>query len=287
MDQPSPTSEKIYAKGKIDPVKIEAFQRPMLEDAIERTVDRPVFRRDTMLISCADTLKMMETLAPRAWCKKVILNLISHAQLMPIFEKAEIIRYEYATADERKQQDKDWRSSLIEERKVGENFYRQVSIVDTWDEAQEFESLAAFDYVNTCDWELGNFETDFLDTNSNEFGFSDDHCGKNVRFVLYGLHFYLHQVEMLVPTASTPHATNLSALPIRRDIGAPRKWDWDGSLIDLIAHANRPDGLPNGAGAQAAIERIMGDWFISQTGNTPAPSEIRLRAAKVMAALKS
>lgn len=67
--------------------------------------------------------------------------------------------------------------------------------------------------------------------------------------------------------------------------GAPRKWDWEGALIQVVATANSPDGLPEGHGAQAEIGRILRDWFQLNQGGEPAQSEIGKRAAKIMAAI--
>tara|TARA_R100000501_G_scaffold14813_2_gene26875 strand:- start:7287 stop:7601 length:315 start_codon:yes stop_codon:yes gene_type:complete len=67
--------------------------------------------------------------------------------------------------------------------------------------------------------------------------------------------------------------------------GRPPKYDWEGSLIDIIAQANTPDGLPEGPGAQAKIENMMSEWFIARTGEGPAISEVRRRAKRVMEAI--
>lgn len=69
--------------------------------------------------------------------------------------------------------------------------------------------------------------------------------------------------------------------------GRPKKWDWEGALIHLIAIANKPDGLPEGERAQARITRLMLEWFAanSSDGNTPAESEAKSRARRVMEAL--
>jgi hypothetical protein len=65
--------------------------------------------------------------------------------------------------------------------------------------------------------------------------------------------------------------------------GRMAKWDWEGAIGCVVAVANTPDGLPEGHGAQAAIERIIADYF-GVTG--PAESQIRLRAARIMETLE-
>lgn len=67
--------------------------------------------------------------------------------------------------------------------------------------------------------------------------------------------------------------------------GRPSEWKWEDVLIHLIAKANLPDGLPTERGAQAQIEKMISEWFMQKTGNSPAPSEIRKRASAVMTAI--
>jgi hypothetical protein len=69
--------------------------------------------------------------------------------------------------------------------------------------------------------------------------------------------------------------------------GRPQKWDWESALIHVIAEANTVDGLPTDRGAQAQIEKIISEWFMRTTGNSPAVSEIRKRANVVMKAIST
>jgi hypothetical protein len=66
--------------------------------------------------------------------------------------------------------------------------------------------------------------------------------------------------------------------------GRPARWDWEGALAAVVASANTPDGLPEGHGAQAAIERLIADYF---GADGPSESQIRLRAGRIMEALKA
>jgi hypothetical protein len=50
----------------------------------------------------------------------------------------------------------------------------------------------------------------------------------------------------------------------------------------VIAVAQEPDGLPTGHGAQARIEEMIAAWFMDQSGECPASSQVRQRAAKIM-----
>jgi hypothetical protein len=111
-----------------------------------------------------------------------------------------------------------------------------------------------------------------------------------LKLELRGMSFDLDAIEMLAPGGATPQPT----LPgIQRD-GHPRnraargrtaKWDWEGAIAHIAAVANTPDGLPTGHGAQAKIARLLSDWFAQAEGESPADSELRLRAANVMTAL--
>jgi len=67
--------------------------------------------------------------------------------------------------------------------------------------------------------------------------------------------------------------------------GRPSVWDWESALIHLIAQANSLDGLPMDHGGQAQIEKIISEWFMQTTGNSPAESEIRKRASAVIKAI--
>ncbi len=69
--------------------------------------------------------------------------------------------------------------------------------------------------------------------------------------------------------------------------GRPPEKDGEGALIHLIAHANLPDGLQTERGSQAQIEKIISEWFIQTTGNSPADSEIRKRASAVIKAISN
>jgi len=68
--------------------------------------------------------------------------------------------------------------------------------------------------------------------------------------------------------------------------GIEAKWDWEGAIAHVAAVANRPDGLPEGPGAQAKIEEIIMNWFIDSTGDAPTASEVRRRASKVMSEVR-
>lgn len=67
--------------------------------------------------------------------------------------------------------------------------------------------------------------------------------------------------------------------------GRPLKWDWEGALAHVAAHANLPDGLPDGHGASARIVELITDYFAG-SGDTPAESEVKKRAKLVLDAVE-
>lgn len=111
--------------------------------------------------------------------------------------------------------------------------------------------------------------------------------------------------EGITPSASTADALQLGITRIKDQLltslsdgrppsnsainkgGRPRKWNWEGVLIHLIAVANKPDGLPDEKGAQAQIGELMADWFAANyDGDAPAESEIKKRAKLIMAEVR-
>ncbi|WP_397603993.1 hypothetical protein [Sphingorhabdus sp.] len=54
----------------------------------------------------------------------------------------------------------------------------------------------------------------------------------------------------------------------------------------VVSQAQTPDGLPTGAGAQARIEEMISGWFLLESGDSPAPSQVRQRAALIMKTLE-
>jgi hypothetical protein len=93
---------------------------------------------------------------------------------------------------------------------------------------------------------------------------------------------------MLLPNFQMP-STNIvlaDRTDGRRSIGRPPKWEWEGALAFIVSQAQSPDGLPTGPGAQARIEEMMAGWFLAETGDAPAPSQIRQRAATIIQSLE-
>jgi hypothetical protein len=150
-----------------------------------------------------------------------------------------------------------------------------------------------FVFATAIDWDQGLVEAEIESSNANDehlFWDSDellvsDFEHPNYFVTLSGLCFELERIEMLQPSADLappPHR----AVERGARMGRPRTWDWDGATIHLLTIAQTPDGLPTGPGAQAQIERLIADWFMTTTGNAPAESQVRQHSTKMMRALK-
>lgn len=66
--------------------------------------------------------------------------------------------------------------------------------------------------------------------------------------------------------------------------GRPLKWDWEGAMVEL-SRLDADDGTENKTSADLA--RHLSAWFVQQTGDTPADSEIRKRVKRFREALKT
>lgn len=71
--------------------------------------------------------------------------------------------------------------------------------------------------------------------------------------------------------------------------GRRPKWDWEGALSHLVAVANTPDGLPINMerGDQAKLVKIISEWFVQKTGESPDERDIKKLAKKVIEAISN
>jgi hypothetical protein len=113
---------------------------------------------------------------------------------------------------------------------------------------------------------------------------TSEYASAEFEVVLKGLCFERDRIEMLQPNSELPQSLR-ERQDERPKLGRPRTWDWEGATAHLLTLAQQPDGLPTGPGAQAQIERLIADWFMGSTGNTPAASQVRQHANKIMKAL--
>jgi hypothetical protein len=158
-------------------------------------------------------------------------------------------------------------------------------VIEEWEnEYWELRAPEVFFYPEHIDWEEGVLRTSELPTKDMDWRV-DDHEGSNVVYDLERMCFLLSQIEMVAPYAPTPSPATVQTAVARSAGGRPRKHDWEGALINLISIANDPDGLPDGPGSQAAIVRLMLQWFQENAGEEPAESEVKRYARRIVEAL--
>lgn len=192
----------------------------------------------------------------------------------------------------KKEFDSDLVDSII--GKSGMDFIEDAPI--TWNEKDEPHHLGAgfFVYADEIDWESGILKTDSIPMHSDReehlFWDAEDHLSSalfehpDFSVLLSGMCFQLSAIEMLLPTEQLTSGSRMvvARTDQGRPLGRPAKWDWDAALAHIVALANKPDGLPDGPGAQARIEELIAEWFIERSGDAPAISQIRTRAQKIV-----
>lgn len=168
-----------------------------------------------------------------------------------------------------------------------------------WDETEDPKEIdfGFFLYASEIDWESGTLKAENIPWNdqlhetffpNSEF-FQTELERAEFEVEMEGLSFEFSKIEMLLPSMELGQKSGFVAQSndLRGKIGRPQKWDWEGALAYIICAAHHPDGLPTGPGAQAKIEGMISDWFMREVDDTPAQSQIRQRAAKVMQTLKT
>jgi hypothetical protein len=150
-------------------------------------------------------------------------------------------------------------------------------------------------YATDIDWEAGvldgSYSDDFLSDNEALFWDRDEMFASSFHkadydVLLKGLSFPLDTIEMLQPGVDKAVVAN-SATRTSARLGRPPRWDWEGAITAIVVRAQHPDGLATGPGAQAELERQIAEWFVAETGDAPASSQIRLRASRAIKMLES
>ncbi|WP_448206469.1 hypothetical protein [Azospirillum sp. sgz302134] len=231
-----------------------------------------------MFIPSAAALDMLAAHAPRPWCKRLLEHLVYVGKLNAYSLRGKVIKCTYWIARETTESQE---SGLAFERSDGEE------VLDEW--STEFRMINPELMINNMyiDWDSGELVTD--DMNGSDYEWICDAYGDGYfRIVLNGLSFELSQIEMFAPYGSPPAKEDLRHNPVvvpARPTGRPRKHDWEGALIHVLTVANTPDGLPAGHGAQAAIMRMMQEWFQANGGEEPTEGEVKNRARRIMETL--
>ena len=259
------------------------------------------------LISSSDTLQFLCKSAPRPWVKRMLKCMIIDGELDAYFALGRIIpatRVFLITSGIPELINMPLgpeRNKVLDEScevELATSLYDKLSAdileddVTEWgdEELPHHVSGGFFIFANEIDWEAGilnvnemSIERDIRDI---FFWDSDDHLGSQFRSPEYnvklgGLCFPFEVIEMMLPNMEASDLTEIKQSRSETTIGRPRKWDWEGAFGHLAVAAQHPDGLPTGPGSQAKIERIIADWFIAETGDCPATSQIRQRAQKM------
>ena len=167
-----------------------------------------------------------------------------------------------------------------------------------WNDPDEIGAIdpGFFMYASEIDWSNDRLRAEWIpgDSSKPEFLFPrEDWYGSDFErpdydFEFKGITLDAGRVELLLPSMEmkTSALSISDNHDISRSIGRPPKWNWEGAMAYIVSIAQHPDGLPEGDGAQARIEDLISGWFISETGNSPATSQIRKRASSIMASVK-
>ena len=261
-----------------------------------------------MLITTSQALDMLATLAPRAWAKRLLKALVLDGEV-DLYARQGVITETVLIGLLSKRRRTDNGVEYIKpdpeevariygeeaaEAIKGKSIEDEVELRrDEWnDEARDVPFVLLLS--DQVDFENGalTFERYGNDIPDEWFSTTDEtfsryHRESTHRIVLGDLCCSLAQVELLAPQASPPAPIppSQSSEPGRGGPGRRPKWDWEGALAAVTAVANSVDGLPMGLGAQAEVERLLAEHFTSQSGESPAESELRKRASRIMQAL--
>lgn len=260
------------------------------------------------LITAADTLDFLSKSAPRPWLKRMLCWMIQQGELQAYATGGRITPHTYIfslyaeswqpdqTAEELDKQIRTDYGNEIADSIVGKERTDLVSDDTTeWNDADEIRQVAigVIMFGDAIDWENGLINTEIDGTiikdlyylfNDEEM-FSSQFEKPDYEVVFTGICFSRDEIEMMLPTSDFPQLTVGPPARQAASIGRPRNWDWEGALAHIVSVANHPDGLPGGDGAQARIEEILKDWFVGETGGSPADSQIRDRERAVLRTL--
>lgn len=263
-------------------------------------------------ISARDAVQFLAQSAPAAWVYRALLWMVQtgeldlYADTVTVEARASIFGfliplYDEAGAWEGAAMDAAIRKNYapdLAEKIIGKDRHGyiddEIQVVTGWDAIGSL-GLGFLVFSSKFDWRNNQMECEYIDDDALKldwlFG-SQDFVGSEfpnpdytVKFS--GLKFDANRIELLLPAAQLSAKIEKSAgVSLARHVGRPTKWDWDGAMSHVIATAQTPDGLPTGHGAQAKIEAMIADWFETETGNSPAISQIRAKASRIIAMIE-
>lgn len=260
------------------------------------------------LIAARDTLDFLAKGAPRPWVKRMILWMVLNGELTAYFRKGRCVATTRAVTILLEALKENYgsihRNELIKElfepgmanRLIASGEMEEFTEVTIeWSENEEPRQASSgfFFCASAIDWDRGDLkaEINWYEENLRAYFFDEEEMfvselpRADYAVNMSGLCFPRESIEMLQPSVELEPAAGLKVEGSAR-LGRPRMWDWEGATAHLLGIAQTPDGLPTGQGAQAQIERLIADWFLTSAGNSPAESQVRQHATKIMAALK-
>ncbi len=260
------------------------------------------------LISAKDCLNFLSRAAPPVWVQRALQWMILDRELSLYAQKVEVDAFTgiinftgelYAKAGEFSGPKMDAAireefSPELAEKLVGKDHHSDVH--DDPHVVEGIDNIGVIDpgfvlFSDGIDWDSSSLELDWIDEDMlglewffpNQNFVASEFDRANYRVNFSGLSFEARKIELLLPSMKLERVTGgTSELRVGRSIGRPRKWDWDGALAHVVSQAQLPDGLPTGPGAQAKIEMLIAEWFMDETGNAPAISQIRGKASRVI-----
>lgn len=264
-------------------------------------------------ISSHDALNFLSQAAPRPWVRRLLRWMSFDEELTAYSTKGKVQArtsaftltsefYQEAQEFDGPKMDAIIRRELSPElagKLIGKDRHSDVHDESfEWDDELNPTVVAPgfFLYTSEVDWNAGRMEIEWLERSGNlgeaifpsEEMFETEFDDPDYSAIIEGLCFSFGDIELLVPQLELfqSSAPSPDLRKPRGAIGRPPKWDWEGAFAHVISLATSPAGLPTGQGAQARIEELMSSWFMDETGNEPAASQIRSRASRIMRTLK-
>lgn len=267
------------------------------------------------LISSKEALDVLSRSAPRAWCKRLLLQLIFEGHLFAYVCRGEWTGYlpigvlldndELAPVDgepfwQAVQEKWGFGSPKSMDDMVRGRAGKALGKITggRWYEDNEYpEHQIGFGYfyhADSIDFEEGTLSIDeFFPSEATESFFLPDdsmfrekkRLGEDLfswlicKVEFGALSFESSAIELIAGLEAD------SGVSAKRVNGRPTKWDWTGAMLAVVELANRPDGISQERGEQARVEEAMAGWFVEATGDQPHKSQIREHASRVMAYL--
>jgi hypothetical protein len=259
-------------------------------------------------ISARDAVLFLSQSAPAAWVCRALLWMAQAGELDLYADKVEVVAraHVFGFIAPLFEQAGEWEGDSMNEairKTYGPDLAQKIIGAEKFEYIDEelqviegCESIGAIPlgflvFCSKFDWKSSQMDCDFIDDDmlridrlfwNQDFVRSDfPKADYTVKFS--GMKFEANRIELLLPSAQFSASVEKGTGTTNpRHIGRPRQWDWDGAFAHIVAKAQTPDGLPTGHGAQAKVEAMIAAWFEDQTGNSPAISQIRSKASRIM-----